>query len=84
MPPTVNVRRHEGVGTTVGFGVRSDVALPLFGESGVVPLALEVQYTKHFWSALEANPEDYDGALLAPERMHLDALSLVFSVGFMR
>ncbi len=84
LPASAESRRHDGMGVTVGVGFRNDFGVDVFGESDIVPIALELQYTKNLWLGLDANTDSYDASLFAPDGMNLDQLSVVLSVGFMR
>lgn len=82
---TSEVRRHEGLGLTVGIGLRNDVSADVLGESDLIPLAVELQYTHNFWLGLEHNADrDFDEGLLAPEDMTVDFVGLMASIGFLR
>ena len=84
LPASAESRRHDGMGVTVGVGFRNDFGVDVFGESDIVPIALELQYTKNLWLGLDENTDSYDASLFAPDGMNLDQLSVVLSVGFMR
>lgn len=83
--PTDETWRHTGIGLTLGAGLRVDVPTQVPAGELLIVFALEVQWTKHFWLDLENNPDrSFDQTLLAPEEMDLDALGVLFTVGFLR
>lgn len=83
--PTRETWRHDGLGMTLGLGLRSDLATDALGEEYLFLFALEAQWTKNFWLDLEQYADrTFERALLAPEAMDVDGLALVLSVGFMK
>ena len=73
---------HEGAGLTLGLGLRYDLKVRTFGSTSLVPLILEAQWTKHFWTDLDRSAVTANSPWLAPHPMKLDAIQLVLSVGF--
>jgi hypothetical protein len=74
--------RHTGVGLSVGLGLRWDVPVTLFEDDALLPLVVEVRWTKHAWLEREtAEGREGAGGRLAPEHMSLDALSLQVGLG---
>lgn len=83
--PTSETWQHTGVGLTLGVGLRGDISTQVFSGEVLLTFALEAQWTKHIWIDLDNNPDrSFDQALLAPEDMDVDALGVLFSVGFLK
>lgn len=82
--PTSERREHEGLGVTLGLGLRSDAQVSPFGERHRMPIALEVQWTHGFWLGLEESESRVlDRTLVAGEGMSLDTVNLVLSIGYL-
>jgi hypothetical protein len=82
--PTAERREHEGLGVTLGLGLRSDAQVSPFAERHRVPIALEVQWTHGFWLGLEESESRVlDRDLVAGESMSLDMVNLVLSIGYL-
>jgi hypothetical protein len=76
--------RHTGVGLTVGLGLRWDLPVTVLGDDALVPLIVAARWTKHLWLELEtADGREAARERLAPEDMHLDALSAQLGLGVM-
>lgn len=83
--PTKESWRHEGLGLTLGLGIRADLATDALGEEYLFVFGLEGQWTKSFWLDLESNPDrTFDRSLLAPEGMDVDNIAVLLSVGFLK
>lgn len=82
----IRERTHRGISLLAGVGVRFDIKVPAFGETALLPLAVEVQYSRNQWLDLrrvdlyESDPDRQ----LSPEGMQLDYLVLALTVGYLR
>lgn len=75
-------RRHTGMAVTAGLGLRRDLGASVLSEDVILPISIELQWTKNVWLDLEGG--GVDSLPLAEEGMQLDYLSLLVSVGFLR
>jgi hypothetical protein len=83
--PTVESRRHHGLGLGLGVGIRGDLPFQALDDAFWVPFTLEVFYTKNIWLDLEESADrGIDSSLLSPENMSLDSVGVLLTVGLMK